>query len=96
MSGSDKISWDRYLNGGTSQYNFKYRGEEPPSMANPPVPVGSMPNTNQPNPNTNPVKPNTGIPKQENLSQIPKRKNQTGGKRRAHLKKKRGITRRRK
>jgi hypothetical protein len=73
MSGFDKNSWDRYLNGGTSSYNFKYKGDEPPPMINPVIPVIPVPNIKQVE--THNIK-------------VPKRSNQTGGKRRRNLKKK--------
>ena len=40
MSGFDNNSWGRYLNGGTSNYNFNYRGDKiPPIPDNGPIPV---------------------------------------------------------
>ena len=75
MSGSDKNSWDRYLNGGTSQYNFNYRGDEiPPLPNNSPVPVVPM------------AIPKQDVAKPVNLSK--KNNSQTGGKRKRNLKKK--------
>lgn len=44
MPGFEKNDWSRYLNGGTSQYNFAYKSEAPPTIveANPhPVPMAT-------------------------------------------------------
>lgn len=42
MSGFVKNDWNRFLNGGTSQYNFSYRSEAPPTPIEP-VPVSVAP-----------------------------------------------------
>lgn len=56
MSGFVKNDWNRFLNGGTSQYNFSYRSEAPPAPLEPtpgpapappiPVPVAPAPINN--------------------------------------------------
>jgi hypothetical protein len=75
MSGFDKNSWDSYLNGGTSHYNFNYRSEEiPPLPNNGTVPVVPI------------VMPKQNVAKPVNLSK--KNNGQTGGKRKRNLKKK--------
>jgi hypothetical protein len=96
MSGFDKNSWSNYLNGVTSQYNFKYRSEEPLPMGSPitnPVQVSpqSIPNTVT----SKQVEPITIVSKTINSTQKTKKNNQNGGKRN-YLKKRRNITRRRK
>ena len=39
MSGFVKNDWNRFLNGGTSQYNFSYRSETPASLEPIPAPT---------------------------------------------------------
>lgn len=34
MSGNNKDAWDKFLNGGSSHYNFSYRQERDNSMTN--------------------------------------------------------------
>jgi hypothetical protein len=78
MSGPD---WKHYLNGGTSHYNFKYNSSLTPSM---PVVASQV----APPLTPTPVASATPSPLQQ-PSQPPKKKNQTGGKRkRRHLKRK--------
>ena len=77
MSGFVKNDWNRFLNGGTSQYNFSYRSDAPPTPPEPiPTPV--------PIPSTAPVPSNVAKShirdKKTNKVVIPPQK---GGKRKA-------------
>jgi len=50
MSGFKENHWNRFLNGGTSNYNFSYRSEPPPNV----IPL-------QPQPQPQPILPSKKI-----------------------------------
>jgi hypothetical protein len=85
MPGSQRNSWNSYLNGGTSHYNFSYKDNAlSPSIQeslppNKPIPIPQIPNT----------------PSQLTTQSISNKKKQSGGKRktkRRHKKYKQTIT----
>ena len=39
MPGFERNDWNRFLNGGTSHYNFAYRSKNEPSPVTPPTPA---------------------------------------------------------
>jgi hypothetical protein len=66
MSGNNKDAWDKFLNGGSSHYNFSYRQERDNSMPN---------NTGMPSPAPMPVAP-TPVPVPNTNARSKKNKSQ--------------------
>ena len=88
MPGSQRNSWSSYLNGGTSQFNFSYKNEEPiePDTAQPNNTAPQPIQTRKKNNNNMPLLPNTSP---SPYSQPVANKKQSGGKRKTkrHTKK---------
>jgi hypothetical protein len=90
MPGSQRNTWNSYLNGGTSHYNFSYKDEIPPepeptlNQTPIPQPVAPPPPSK---PTSLPSIPNT--PPQPSMPPAANKKKQSGGKRksRRHSKK---------
>jgi hypothetical protein len=80
MSGPTNTEWSKYLNGGSSQYNFSYRKRNTPEIAPPLEPM--------------PVVPNPKLDSKLNVSKLAK--NMKGGKRKTRRKNKKYTISRRK
>lgn len=85
MSGFVRNDWGKYLNGGTSHYNFSYKSEAPPvpiEATHAPVPVPPMP---APAPNASQARKNN----KNSKIPFPVQKEMKGGRRksRRHTKK---------
>ena len=83
MSGFVRNDWGRYLNGGTSQYNFSYKSEAPPAPLEPspapvPAPMPTPAPMPAPTPNASPSKKNN-----KNKIVFPVQKEMKGGRRKS-------------